>query len=383
MKKNVTRLLSVLLSAVMLLGLCACGGKEDSQKTHSKFGKYEVDYMGASLMETESGIDALVMTYSFTNNSDSAASYGWTVFEKAIQDGAELERTFIITDPETFASVSDDYFTEVQPGESLVLSSAYEPTGTGKVTVTLSDLLDRNTYTITIDPTTLSKEDASSSAVSSGLDALINKAGNNLTDTAETESPANKPAFLEWWDGDWYGLWIITSGTDYHDGYDGYFWDCCVTIETEADLTGCLTLWDEDNEIGYSDPDVRVEVSFNSAGVGAHGTMFSEIGDFYGASVGHADWIVDPGLEKVDDFLWIDGTYEDADGSFNYEIYLRPWGVLWDDITDDVIDYSNPLPGLYDWYAKLVNAGQPMPEILDSSLNTFTINLTTPEPSAP
>lgn len=44
----------------------------------------------------------------------------------------------------------------------------------------------------------------------------------------------------------------------------------------------------------------------------------------------HADWIIDPGLEDYENLIRIDGWYENGDDEFYYEIYLRPWGTVWD-----------------------------------------------------
>ena len=49
----------------------------------------------------------------------------------------------------------------------------------------------------------------------------------------------------------------------------------------------------------------------------------------------HADWIVDPGLMDFEDLIRIDGYYENGDDEFYYEIYLRPWGIEWDDVDAD------------------------------------------------
>lgn len=358
MKKQCKRLLSLVTALVMVFSLTACGGKkDDGDTTHFNFGKYELDYKGACIMPNEVGADALVMTFAFTNNSDESASYGWTVYEKVTQDGAELETAFVLTDPDTFDSVTDDYFTSVEPGQTLEVSTAYTLNGMGKVSMNISDLFDNYSYTITVDPSTLGRGDVP------GAD-LPNEDG-----TAPEDS--NKPAFLNWWDGDWYGWWIITSGHGDYEGYDGYFWDICVNIDAREDLTGTMTLWD--TEDSRSNPSSQVEVSFNEAGVGEHGTMFAEGGAFYDDVLGHADWIVDPGLEKIDDLLWIDGSYEGSDGSYNYEIYLRPWGTSWDDITEEAIDYSDPLPDTYDWYMSFVNAGLPMPDDFNATADSVDV----------
>lgn len=55
--------------------------------------------------------------------------------------------------------------------------------------------------------------------------------------------------------------------------------------------------------------------------------------------------------------IYIDGWYENGDDGYYYEIYLRPWGLRWDDAGEDYLPY------LYDdWYLPLIDAGKSMPD---------------------
>ena len=103
----------------------------------------------------------------------------------------------------------------------------------------------------------------------------------------------------------------------------------------------------------------KVNVTLSASGTGEHGTMTSEDGQFTDIAIEHADWIVDPGLTDQDDLICIDGWYENGDDEFYYEIYLRPWGVYWDDVDED----SRPR-SYDDWYLPLVKAGKSMPNAI-------------------
>lgn len=155
--KNVKKLVALLLAAALLLCLCACGEKKPDDPNRFDFDDYEVYYKGACIMYSESGDDAIVLKFDFTNNSKEAASYGWTIFDEAKQDGTILDSVYVITDLDTYAGVSDNYFIDAQPGETLEIGIAYKLNGTGEVTMTLSDLLDKNVYTVTADPATLER----------------------------------------------------------------------------------------------------------------------------------------------------------------------------------------------------------------------------------
>ena len=94
MKQKTTKLLCLLLSAVMLLSLAACkkgGGKSSGDSNLIKLDDYDLLYKSACIMTDYTGVDALVMTLDFTNNGKENASYLWTVFETATQNGTELE----------------------------------------------------------------------------------------------------------------------------------------------------------------------------------------------------------------------------------------------------------------------------------------------------
>ena len=52
-------------------------------------------------------------------------------------------------------------------------------------------------------------------------------------------------------------------------------------------------------------------------------------------------------------------------GSFDYELVLRPWGALWDDVPAEDLKAK---PYFYeDWYLPLVEAGAAMPSAIDHS----------------
>lgn len=367
MKKRVSKLLSLLLAAVLLVSLCACGhgGKKNKKESGSTnrydFGDYEVVYKGACIMTDIDGDDALVMAFDFTNNSDKTASYGWTVFEKAVQNEAELESTTVYTDLEVYSYVGEDSFTNIAPGTTIEAGTSFKLNSMDEVQMTISDLLDHYTYTITVDPSGLEHVEAKPEAeedMSTGTDF-----------SAPASEGAQQAPFLDWWSGDWYGWWTIKSGTGIYDDYDGYWWDACamVTIGQPAEdaaYNATVTIWDEDGS-RTSDFIAQLDATISPYGVGEYGTLFSESGWFLDDELEHADWIVDPALTEFENLLSIDGEYEGEDGSLSYQIILRPWGVMWDDMAEESLPYS------YDyWYLPWVNSGASMPDRLSHGFSS-------------
>lgn len=182
--------------------------------------------------------------------------------------------------------------------------------------------------------------------------------GDGASSTEKTDN-----ALLDWWNGDWYGWWKMTGCAGDYEEMEGAWWDICGTIDIGSDMTGTVRLWDED----YSRDSLmaKVNVSLSTSGTGEHGTMMSEDGQFTDIYLEHADWIVDPGLMDFEDLIRIDGYYENGDDEFYYEIYLRPWGIEWDDVDAD------SLPSRYeDWYLPLIRAGKPMPDTIGAGVPT-------------
>jgi len=349
MKQTKTKLLCLLIAALMLLSLAACGKETTKDSNLIKLGDYELLYKGACIMEDSDGNYAIVLTLDFTNNGKENASYLWSVDETVMQNGVELEVANVFTDYDTFETVIEGQFTEIAPGTTLEVKTAYVLKDTAaKVEATFEQLFGKKKGTITIDPATLSREASADS-----------------TGSTDTTLPApTGDALLDWWNGAWYGWWTMTGCSGAYESMSGQWWDACAVIDIGSDYTGTVTIWDED--YSRADPMLQASVTLNSAGVGEHGTVMSESGYFTNLPLEHADWIIDPAINSrfpdVENMICIEGWYEDGDDEFYYEVYLRPWGQLWDDFA---ADYPDDIPYYYDdWYLPLVESGSPMPDVV-------------------
>ena len=340
MKRTKTKLLCLLIAALMLLSLTACGKETTKDPNLIKLDHYELLYKGACIMEDSDGNDAIVLTLDFTNKGKENASYLWSVDETVMQNGAELEVATVFTDYDTFETVIEGQFTEVAPGTTVEVKTAYVlKDAAAKVEVTFEQLFGKKKGTITIDPATLKRETTDNTSANTTLPATT---GNEL---------------LDWWNGEWYGWWKMSGCYGSYESMEGNWWDVCGDIDIGTDCTGTITLWDEDYT--RSEPMAVVQVSLSEAGTGDHGTVMSEDGWFTNVAVEHADWIVDPGLLDYDDMIWISGDYEDGDDEFHYDIYLRPWGLYWEDIDESGYPYRYT-----DWYLPLIGAGKSMPDAI-------------------
>ena len=355
MKQTKTKLLCLLLAVLMLFSLTACGKEKTADSNLIKLGDYELLYKGACIMEDSDGNDAIVLTLDFTNNGKENASYLWSVDETVMQNGVELEVANVFTDYDTFETVIEGQFTEIAPGTTLEVKTAYVlKDAAAKVEATFEQLFGKKKGTITIDPATLSREASADS-----------------TGSTDTTLPApTGDALLDWWNGAWYGWWTMTGCSGAYESMSGQWWDACAVIDIGSDYTGTVTIWDED--YSRADPMLQASVTLNSAGVGEHGTVMSERGYFTNLPLEHADWIIDPAINSrfpdVENMICIEGWYEDGDDEFYYEVYLRPWGLHWEDMDESGYPYRYT-----DWYLPLIDAGKSMPDAIGEDAPEETV----------
>ena len=181
------------------------------------------------------------------------------------------------------------------------------------------------------------------------------------------EPETDEDAIRAYWNGDWYGYWIVDSAWGSYEGMDdGYhWWDCSVVIDYDA---GTLKMWDE---TGSADDLIAdAQISFRD-GSTEYGAFMSEGGYFLDDELEHADWIVYDGMESdivgedMYHLIVIDGEYEDpedSDSGFYYYVYIMPWGMSWENILAVEPDLK---PYYYeDWYLPAIQAGAAMPDTI-------------------
>lgn len=162
------------------------------------------------------------------------------------------------------------------------------------------------------------------------------------------------------WEGDWYGWWLVHNASEYYDELDYIWWDAFARITKQADNTYQITIWDEDSSADEPMSDVVFSVQPYNADTSA-GVASSTSGYFFLMDLGPDDWNFGPRDADFVNMLVINAHYETEDGSYDYQLVLRPWGQRWDDVRgydpDDV-------PFYYDsYYLPLIDANEPMPDV--------------------
>lgn len=109
------------------------------EKTESKsgnLGDYNVEIKEAFTTTDYAGKPAIVVTYSWTNNSDETTNCMTSVLAKAFQDGVQLE-TAIIGDSDIFDSSA--YMKDIRPGVTLDIQQAFSLESNSNVEIEISE----------------------------------------------------------------------------------------------------------------------------------------------------------------------------------------------------------------------------------------------------
>jgi len=119
-------------------------------------GDYHVEIKDAKHAQDYEGKPAIIITYSWTNNSEETTSAAVALIERAFQDGVELE-TAIVGDSDVYNS--ENYMKEIRPGITLDVQLAYIlASETSTVECEVSELISFSNEVVTknFDPSSLS-----------------------------------------------------------------------------------------------------------------------------------------------------------------------------------------------------------------------------------
>ena len=150
--------LAVLLALVMVLGLVACGGKEQKIENPNliTIGDYQALYTGAYITKDYDGDDAIVIPLTYTNNSKETTSFLFSMFYTALQGGIEMDIATIFVSADSFETLGEGTMTDVASGGSYDVNLTYKLKNlTDPIVIEFSDLMDKETAKLEIDVTKL------------------------------------------------------------------------------------------------------------------------------------------------------------------------------------------------------------------------------------
>lgn len=110
-------------------------GQQEQEAPESK---YAVTIDDGVVGEDYKGNPALVVTFTFTNNSDDATSFLAAISDKAYQNGVQLESA-IRTDGDSQSSMKD-----IKPGATVTVEQAYVLDDQSEVTVECTEFISFN-----------------------------------------------------------------------------------------------------------------------------------------------------------------------------------------------------------------------------------------------
>lgn len=167
------------------------------------------------------------------------------------------------------------------------------------------------------------------------------------------------------WNGGWYGWWAIENASGSWADLDRQVYDCFAYFNLGDDRSGHLILWDE--QMSADDPMADVEIVIvDQEDENPMGVASSTGGSFWLMQLEPDDWRLDPTALGYENMLCVNGAhYESDEGSFDYTIVLRPWGMRWDDVAENAPEL---LPYFYsNWYIPSIEAGMSIPAYFDET----------------
>ena len=164
-------------------------------------------------------------------------------------------------------------------------------------------------------------------------------------------STENLSETLAWWDGEWYGGFFVFDANEPWGDLVGTEQDAHAIIRTREDGTATVYAWSDSYELG------TVEVLIDE-GLGEAFSLSGSLFDMFPANYGEWQLRHAEALLGYPDMISIAHALIDSDGDwFEYMILLRPWGMSWDDVDEQL------RPPFYsDWYMSVRNR----PSMLDA-----------------
>ena len=153
------KLICIVIAALMLLSLTACGsggtdnktaekpgettaGSQETEKIDMKqqeqegdLGDYHVKFVDFTPAKDYEGKDVIVVNWEFTNNSEDTTSADVAVYIKAFQNGVELDPAYVDLDG------ADNSMKDIRPGTTLDIHTSFVLADTSTVEFEATELI--------------------------------------------------------------------------------------------------------------------------------------------------------------------------------------------------------------------------------------------------
>lgn len=142
------------LAAVSMAILPGCGGETaagsgqtadepvESQQAEEVESSFDVTIDGCTVTTDYEGAPAIVVDFTFTNNSEEDTSFAVACSQKAFQNGVQLESAIVTED------LGNGYLAEIKPGATTEARMAFTLTDESDVTVEVEELFSLEDKTL-------------------------------------------------------------------------------------------------------------------------------------------------------------------------------------------------------------------------------------------
>ena len=191
--------------------------------------------------------------------------------------------------------------------------------------------------------------------LSEGMMVLEDFNGSGIDFTLICKELFVSSSMSDYWDGRWYGWEIVFSGWGEYAGSEDMAMDVVSDIVVSG-KTGVMNIW----YFGSSEDELIMNANFRlEEGSTSNGKMVVQSGSVFGMALEDGALEIDPGessVKSLDHMIEIRGIFtdpENAENGFEYLMFLRPWGMTWEDVenaeSEDFL-YGDMMPGSYEEY---------------------------------
>ena len=137
MKKSLSTTLSILLILIFaIFGMASSSSEDSSESSNEKeqvqssgstdgtLGDFDVQVKGARMGKTYDGKNAIVITYTYTNNNSEPQAFAYTIEDSVFQNDVGLNKAYVLTDSDNYTD--DNQYKEIKKGATLDVEVAYE-----------------------------------------------------------------------------------------------------------------------------------------------------------------------------------------------------------------------------------------------------------------
>ncbi len=318
------KLIAVILTLGMLLGLCACGSSKEEEALCGTYTLYAMNYDEDTILYAEElmgGENTITLKSGGMADmvlQDQPATVKWKI------DGTKL--TLTAADGDMEGSIENGILTLVLDGSNLYYL-AEGVSGESIPAMTLDEMLN------------------------GVMDEALGDASDWLSDEGEaSESGAPKALteVQEMWNGWWYGGIDINGCSGDWEVINNMTYDATMYVELDENGVGFMEVYEFGQIMDSETPNLFAELNCH----GDLNYLYGDSGTSFGLEINSSDWMFVHNLANAEKINMGSAAQFD-NGKLGYDLTLMPWGSYW----EGEEAYTCFLPGFED-YIECIEDGQ-------------------------